>query len=162
MERRSLNAEGTVCIGDPAVAFDIDGGPGTGTGHIPDAKALHFIADLDAAHAFDALFRVADEWKALIPRRMLHTLFEGQINDVQVVGKCLQGTVAAADAGCALEVVLGQDQLYILFSCHTDLWTVSQDLKAFLHLVVAGGHQLFFAGDLYETDAAGRNLIDVF
>ena len=85
-----------------------------------------------------------------------------RINDVQVVRKCLQGTVAAADAGRALEVVLGQDQLYILFSCDADLRTVGQDLQSLLYLVVAGGYQFFFAGDLYETDAAGRNLIDVF
>ncbi len=81
----ALAAEGTVCIGDPAVALDIDSGSGTGTGHIPDTQSLHFIADLDAAHALDALFRVADERETLVPRSTLYTLFKWQINDVQVV-----------------------------------------------------------------------------
>ena len=64
----ALAAENTVRIGDFAVAFDIDSGSGTGAGHVPDAKSLHLVTDLDAAHAFDALFRVADEREALVPR----------------------------------------------------------------------------------------------
>ena len=78
----ALAAENTVRIGDFAVAFDIDGGPGTGAGHIPDAKSLHPVADLDTAHALDALFGIADQWEVLVPRCMLHALFEGQIDDV--------------------------------------------------------------------------------
>ena len=78
----ALAAEGTVCIGDLAVAFDIDGGSGTGTGHIPDTQSLHFIADLDAAHALDALFRVADEREILIPWSMFYTLFKRKVDDV--------------------------------------------------------------------------------
>ena len=78
----ALAAEGTVCIGDLAVAFDIDGGSGTGTGHIPDTQSLHFIANLDAAHALDALFRVADEREILIPWSMFYTLFKRKVDDV--------------------------------------------------------------------------------
>ncbi len=63
----ALTAQAAFRFLDAAVERNIYGCAGTGLLHVPYAQILHFITDLDAAHAFDAFIAFPDKRKLLIP-----------------------------------------------------------------------------------------------
>ena len=157
----ALGAVGAVGVLELAVFRDVDRGARAGAGHVPDIEALHLVADLNAAHALDALGRVANEGQVLVPPGDGQLRLIGRAQEVHIVGQLLQGAVAAADAGGTPAVVLGEDKLQIGLARLAHPGGVGVDLHALGHLVVAGGHQAADALDLHHADAAGSDLVDV-
>ena len=70
-------------------------------------QLLHLVANLDAAHAFDAFLGIADEREFLVPRSVDNITLIGNIINAQVISQSLQAAVAAAYAGSAHAVMLG-------------------------------------------------------
>ena len=157
----ALAAQRAVGFGDVLVVGDAHRGPGTGLGHVPDVQALHLVADLDAAHALDALGGIADQREAGRPGvgGQIFGIFGG--DDAQIVGDLLQRAVAAAHARCAQAVVLGQDQLHVGAARLAHAGRVGIDVHALLHHVVTGGDELVDALDLHHADTAGADFVDL-
>ena len=110
----TLAAEHTLGVLQTVDTAHIDRSPGTGVQNIPDACGLHIIADLDAAHALDALVILTDQGEVIVrPGNPGQVLFEGDPVDVQVIGDLLQGAVPVAGTYGTVGIVLGEDQLDI-------------------------------------------------
>ena len=102
----ALAAEGTVGFADGAVVADVDGDAGTGASDIPDVEPLDFVADLDAAHALDALGSVTDERGSEIPVKWLDVFWKWIGKYALLKSDALQLTVTIAHAGWAIAIVL--------------------------------------------------------
>lgn len=155
----ALSAQGAVGILNAAVMGDVNGGVGAGVGDIPHVQALDLVADLDAAHTFDALGVIPNQGEILFPGGVGQHLLIGFAGDAKVVGDGLQGAIAAADAGRAVAVVLGEDKLHIGSANLPDLGAVGVKDHPLLHYVVAGGDELLLALQLHHADAAGADFI---
>ena len=103
----TLPAEAAVTVLNGNIAGNVYGSTGTGVLHIPDMQLLHLVTNLDATHAFDAFFGIADERELLVPGSVDNIALIGNIINAQVVGQSLQAAVAAAYAGSAHAVMLG-------------------------------------------------------
>lgn len=57
-------------------------GAGTGAFYVPYVQTLYFIADLDAAHAFDTFCRITDQWEILIPRDAFNVQVKRCVDDI--------------------------------------------------------------------------------
>ena len=158
----ALAAEHAGSVFQIAVIADIHGGAGAGAGHIPDVHPLDLVADLDAAHALDALAGLPDDGDAQVYAGTLRLHVVGLVMDVQVMGKLLQLAVAAADAGGTVGAVLGQDQPQVGLARLPHPGGVGPDDHALQHLRVAGGDQAVHTLNLHHTHAAGGDLVDLF
>ena len=103
----TLTAEAAVTVLNGSIAGNVYGSTGTGVLHIPDMQLLHLVTNLDAAHAFDAFFGIADERELLVPGSVDNIALIGNIVNTKIIGQSLQAAVAAAHAGCAHAVMLG-------------------------------------------------------
>ena len=157
----TLAAQRAVRLFDFPVQRNVYCGAGTGGRHVPDIQTLDLVADLDAAHTFDAFGGVPDQGEALVPAEGGDFLFKGDVQDIQVVGNGLQRAISAADAGGALSVVLRKQQLHIDAPGFADLGAVGQHFHSFFHRVVAGGDQLVHAGQLHHAHPAGADIVDI-
>ena len=81
--------------------------------------------------------------------------------NAEVLAQLLQLAVAAADAGKALLLVGGKDQLQVDLAGGEHPLGVGQHLHPLGHRVDAGGHQVLHPLDLHHADAAGADLVDV-
>ena len=95
----TLTAQRAVRVFDAAVEGNVNGRAAARAGQFPDAEALHLVADLYTAHAFDALFRVAVQREgggplALDAARQI--LLIGIHEDAEIVCERLQLAVARA------------------------------------------------------------------
>ena len=158
----ALSAQGAGSILDIHVPRHIDCGPRAGSLHIPDRQLLHLVADLDTAHAFDTLCRIADQREVHVPLSPVYLLPVGKIDNIQIIGHLLQAAVAAAGTGDALAVVLGEDQLHIGPPVLAHFRAVGKDDHALFRHIVAGCDQALLSLQFHHTDAAGRDLIDPF
>ena len=71
----------------------------------------------------------------------------------------MQSTVAAADTGRAIAVVLGENQLDICLAGISRLFAVGIDHHSLVYRVVAGGKETLIALDFHHADTAGADLI---
>ena len=161
----ALAAEGTLGVLDDPVVGDVDGGASAGAGQVPDVQALHLVADLDAAHTFNALLGVPIQGEGGGPGGPLaggQLGFVGHRENAQVVGDGLQAAVAAAHAGGALAVVLGEDQLHVHPAGAAGAGRIGMHHHALPHRVVAGGDHGVFALHLHTAHPAGGDFVDAF
>ena len=114
--------------------------PRAGPDQIPDMYALHFIADLHAAHAFDAAVFKAQNGRGIVDRRRTQLFLIGRAEQVIVVGQLLKLAVAAARTLDAVYLVLAEQQLKIDAPRHTHLLGVRVDDHALMDLVVTCGN----------------------
>ena len=103
----TLTAEAAVTVLNGNIAGNVYGSTGTGVLYVPDMQLLYFVANLNAAHAFDAFLGIADERELLVPGSVYNITLIGNIVNAKVIGQSLQAAVAAAYAGCAHAVMLG-------------------------------------------------------
>ena len=158
----ALAAEGAIRFADAAVVADVDCGAGTGAGNVPDVEALDLVADLDAAHAFDAFGGIADEWRRFVPVERFNALREWVGEDALFVGDALQLAVAVADAGWAVAVVLRKNELQIGAASLAYARTVGVNDHAFHDFVGAGRQQAVDAFHLNDAHAAGGDFVEPF
>ena len=160
--RNALSADAAVRFLYGSVAGYIHRGSGTGILYVPDVKRLHLIADLHAAHAFDAFPKIPDQRKILVPGHFHDFLLIRNIYDSQIVRQLLQVTVSASYTGGAVAVVLGQDQFHIGPAHRTHFRGIGVQHHPFLHRIVAGSDQLYFPLHLHHADLARADFIDPF
>ena len=158
----ALTADAAVRFLNGTVAGHIHRGPGAGVLHIPDMQRLHLIADLHAAHALDAFPKIPDQREFPVPGHFHDFLFVGNIQNAQIVGELLQVAVAAAHAGGAVAVVLGQDQLHVGPAHGTHLGRIGEKHHSLLHRIVAGGDQLHLSLHLHNAGLTGADFVDSF
>ena len=157
----ALAAVGALRLGDVAVAGDVDGRPGAGSGDVPDVHILDTVADLDAAHTLDALVFVPDQGRVIAPAFAAQLCFVGGVDQVMVVGQLLQGAVSAANAQSAAGVVLGENEPQVCPSSGPDLRTVGVDDHTVLHQIFTCRDEPHVADNLDSADAARADLVDV-
>ena len=75
----ALTAEAAVAVFNGNVAGNVYGSTGAGVLYVPDMQLLHLVANLDAAHAFDAFLGIADEREFLVPRSVDNITLIGNI-----------------------------------------------------------------------------------
>ena len=109
----ALTAQAAVGVFDAHVAGHIHSGTGAGVLDVPNMQILYLVADLDATHAFNAFFRVANQGEVLIPGSIHDFALKGNIENAQIIGQLLQTAVAAAYAGGTQAIMLGENQLHI-------------------------------------------------
>jgi hypothetical protein len=78
----TLPAENTLGILDQFIFLDRDSGSFAGSHQGPDTDALDLVADIDAAHALDAVAGIPDQRKILIPE---HILFGREVLGIEVL-----------------------------------------------------------------------------
>jgi hypothetical protein len=125
--------------------------------------ALDFGADGDAAAAGDALGAVADEAdgaEVLVALRLF--AFVAQLRDAEVVGDVLQLAVFVAVADLAVALVLGEEQFDDDLAGLAHTAVVGVDLHLFGDGHHAGGHEILYAFDLDQADAACADGLDFF
>ena len=157
----ALAAEGAVRLGEETVQTDAHGGAGAAALHIPDLQGLDLVADLDAAHALDALGLLADQVAVLRPLVFLYVLGIGVVDDVQLAGKLLQLAVLVAHTGGAVAVMLGEEQLQVGLPGVLGPVGIRMDDHALGDLFGAGGDKTLKAIHLNHADAAGGDLVYV-
>ncbi len=159
--RDALAAQRAIRRLNLASVGDVDGRAAARAHHVPHAEILHLVADLNAAHALDALRVVADQRKIHVPTACLR-LFAVRIADAaHVVGQLLKRTVAAPHADRAAAVMLGENQLHIRPTRLTHAGRVGMDDHALRHRIVAGGQQALMPVHLHQTHAARRDFVDI-
>ena len=124
--------------------------------------ALHFIADLHAAHAFDAAVFKAQNGRGIVDRRRAQLFLIGRSEKIIVVCELLELAVAAARTFDTVHLMLAEQQLEIDAPRHTHLLGVRVDDHALMDLVVTRGNERVLPLDLDHADAAGADLIEVF
>ena len=124
-------------------------------------QILYLVANLHAAHALDAFFGVANQRKILIPRSIHYIALKGYIENAQIIGQLLQAAVAAANAGCAQAIVLGEDQLHVGTAYTASLGGISINNESFLYRGGTGGNYTVLSLDFYNANLAGTDFIDV-
>ena len=157
----ALTAEGAVGLAQGPGPVHADGGAGAGAHHVPHAHALDLVADLDAAHALDALVLHPDHGIGVVVGGLAQIVDIAAGGQVIVVAELLELAVSAAGAGGALDVVLAQQQLQVDPAGLTDPGRVGVDHHAVPDHVVAGGDETGLALHLHHADAAGADLVDV-
>src|SRR5699024_9931038 len=161
----ALAAQRAVGLPDGAVFRHVDPGVAAGGHQVPDVQALDLVADLDAAHALDALGGVPDQGEGAVPAAQFfgrQVFPKGVGHQAQVVGQGLQLAVAAAHAEGALGVVPAEDQLQVGAPGQPDPGVVGVDGHALGHHVVAGGDELVLPFHLDAAQPAGADLVDPF
>ena len=159
--RDALAAGDAIGLGDGLAALGTNGRVRGTVGEVPDAEPLYLFADLDAAHAFDALVVIADDGESQVPALVRKMLSIRQVIDAQVVRERLEAAVAAAHAARALRVVLREQELHVGAACLTGLGAVGAHDHAVEHVVVARRHELVAALDLDHAHAAAAELVEV-
>ena len=157
----ALSAEYAVRVFEIAVIAHVHGGPGAGARHVPDVHALDFVADLDAAHALDALAGLPDNGDAQVHVGALRLDLIGLVVDVQVVGELLELTVAAPHTNGTVGIVLGENQPEVRFPGVTHSRGVGVNHHALQDFRVAGGDQALRALHLHHAHAAGGDLVQL-
>ena len=132
-----------------------------GVDHVPHVGRLHMVADLNAAHALDALAVIAHKREAGVRLVLRNLLFKRQLGDIEIVRNRLELAVAAADAGRAVGVMLGEDQLHVRLAGFARLFAVGLDDHALGDRVVAGREQAIEALDLDNADTARADLVQL-
>ena len=159
----ALAAQGTVRVLNDPVVRHVDGGAAAGARQVPDGQGLDLVTNLDAAHAFDALIIIMVQGEGGgpgPPQSPWQLALIGQGQDAQVIGNRLKLAVPAADAGGALAVVLGQNELHIGPPGGPGTGGIGVDHHSLLHRVVAGGDHGPLPLHLHAADPAGSDLID--
>ena len=158
----TLAAECALGILQTVHAGDIDSDAGTGIDHIPHVCGLDLVADLDTAHALDALVIITDQREFHASLLLLQLLLVGKAVDIQVIGHLLQCTVAAADTDSAVGIVLGKDELDIGLSRIPCLLGIGMNNHAVRHRIIAGGEQSLIPLNFHNADAACADLVEFF
>ena len=158
----ALSAESAVRLPDLPVVADVDGNTGTSSRYIPDIQPLDLVADLNAAHALDALALLADQRSGTIPETLADVHGIGNIEEICLHSHFLQGAIAIAHAEGALTVVLGENQTQVGAPGRADLRAVGIYHHALLNGVVTGGDQSINPFYLHHTYPAGADLIQAF
>ena len=161
----ALAAQGAVRILDHSVPGHIHRGPPPGARHVPDVHGLDLVADLDAAHAFDAFVVVVEQGigGGPGPAQAFGQLFLiGIVVDPQAVGQGLEPAVAAADTDGAPAVVLGQDQFHVDLPGFPDPGRMGVDHHALFDRTVAGGDHPRFSFHLHAAHPAGGDFVESF
>ena len=114
--------------------------PRAGPDQIPDMYALHFIADLHAAHAFDAAVFKAQNGRGIVDRCRAQLFLIGRSEKIIVVRELLELAVAAARTFDTVHLMLAEQQLEIDAPRHTHLLGVRVDDHALMDLVVTRGN----------------------
>ena len=133
-----------------------------GTVDIPNIEPLYFIANLHAAHALDTLGSLPNQRQFKIPAGLFVNIFIGLVDNTQIVGNLLQGTVAALDALYTFAVMIGKNQFHVNSAHFSDSRTVGENLYSFFYLCIACSYQFFHAYLFYKTDSAGADFVNIF
>ena len=141
--RDALPAKRAVAFAEGLIIFEPDGRAVAGTDQRPDAHALNFFADLNAAHAFHTFGSITHQRKIPIPAAFFCRIFIIGKDDAKVIGNRLQRAVSALDAARAVRVVVRKHQFHIDPSGSSDTRTVRQDFHTVFADGVARGHELF-------------------
>ena len=157
----ALSAESTPGVLQTIHIPHIHRGLRAGVHHVPDMGVLDLVADLDTAHALDALVIFPDQGKCLRALLPGQHLLKGHAEDVEVIGHPLERTVAGAGADGTVGVVLRQDQLHIGLPGISGLPGIGADHHALRHRVVAGREEPVIALHLHHADTAGTDFIDL-
>jgi len=124
--------------------------------------ALHLIAHLHAAHALDAAVFKAQNGRGIVDRRRTQLFLIGRAEQVIVVGQLLKLAVSAARTFDAVHLMLAEQQLEVHAARHTNLLRVRVNDHAFMYLIVARGNERVLSLDLYHTDPACTDLVEIF
>ena len=124
-------------------------------------QILDLVADLHAAHAFDAFFRIANEGEVLVPGSVHNLPLEGNIVNAQIIGQLLQAAVTATNAGRAKAIVLGKNQLHVSATDTASLGGICIDNKSFLYRGGTGGDYTILSLDFYDANLAGTDFVNV-
>ena len=124
--------------------------------------ALHFVANLNTAHTFDAFACLPDDRRAQIHVGALRLYRIGLVVDIQVMRELLELAVSAADTDSAVGIVLTEDQPQVCFPGLPDPWGVGLNLHSLQNLRVACGHQTLCSPDFHHAHTAGGDFIDPF
>ena len=160
--RHTLSAIGAKGGRKPVGACRADGGSRAGSDQVPDMDALHLITHLYAAHALDAAVFKAQNGRGIVDRRRTQLFLIGRAEQVIVVGQLLKLAVAAARALDAVHLMLAEQQLEVHAARHTNLLRVRVNDHAFMYLIVARGNERVLSLDLYHTDPACTDLVEIF
>lgn len=84
--RNALAARDAIGLADRRAPTGTHGGMRGAVGQVPNPQALHALAHLDAAHAFNALIVFPDDGEIEVPALACQVLLVRQVEDAQVVG----------------------------------------------------------------------------
>ena len=157
----ALTAESTICLGELAVETHTHSSARSTALDVPDSKGLDLVADLNAAHALDALALLADEVAVAGPLVLPDVLFIRFIYDVEFGSHILQMAVAGTYTSGTFPVMLRKDELHVGLAGCPDSLGIRVDDHAFCDFFGAGRDETLKVLHLYHTDAAGRDLVDV-
>ena len=157
----ALAAEDAVGLHDVAAKGGSDLGLEATLHSADGADLLHLTAGSQAAAAQDALVGIAHDGGGEIVQRVVDVrAAEAVLIGAQLLGQLLQLAVLAADAGEALALVVGQDQLQHGLAGRADSGGVGLDDHALGHGHHAGSGQGAGA-HVHHTHTAGADLVDV-
>lgn len=80
---------------------------------------------------------------------------------IEVIGKRLQHTVAAAGTVRTRNIVMGKDQTQVGAARFTHLGTVGMNDHTVCHDIIAGRNKPLHTVHLYHTKTAGTDLVDI-
>ena len=125
-------------------------------------ERLNFVADLNATHTFYAASGISDERKIAVRLVALNSGFVFVSENIEVVGNLLKLARSAADAGCAVAVVLAENELDVDVSCFTNTRTVRENHHSVLGFGVAGGNKALVILNFNNADSAGADFVKLF
>ena len=120
------------------------------------------VTDLDTAHTFNTFRGISDQREILIPRLSFNLCLIWDLQNIQIVGDLLKGTISTPVTGNTLAVMLGEYHLNICLPMSAHLRAVGINHHSFFRHIIAGCNQPILSFQLYHTYTAGRNLIDSF
>ncbi len=125
-------------------------------------KRLNLVTDLNAAHTLDAAAGVTNKRKIAVGLVALNARFIFVSEDIKVIRNLLKLACSAADAGCAIAVVLAENELNVNGSCLADTRTVCENDHVILSLCVAGGNKALVAFNFNNANSAGADFVKLF
>ena len=125
-------------------------------------ESLNLIANLNATHTLYAAACISDKRKIAVGFDALNACIVNIFKDIEVVCNFLKLAGSAAHAGCAIAVVLTQNELNVNSSCLTHTGAVCENNHSVLCLCVAGSNKAFIALHLNNADAAGTDFVELF
>ena len=142
---------------DVQALFHEDVHVGAGSRMLPNRAVLHLCALGHAAHALDALGRIANQRERLVPRRLLGQEEIGICN-IELACKAAKGAGLLAHAGAALVPMRLHESLHVGATRLYHARRARLDDHAFAHNRIARGDK--FAVALDEADTTRRDVVD--